>query len=253
MNTTELTTSRWQSEPGSFDALHTRLLFGAQNRWGIPELAHNSLPQLPNCLMPYGQRVRSDETFDDMAVHFFLDDYRFERVWNRPFKALASLKRYRMVLTPDFSLYHNWPLTLQLWNTYRSRWCGCLWQEQGLVVIPTVSWGTEESYRFCFAGIPRRSVVAVSTVGVNLRRPEIYHLFMSGYQEMVRRLEPAYVLSYGLLPPSCSESVPVRTYPTYWTRVRAMRRAGQAEARREQQRERRARREAKRAVGQPRE
>ena len=230
MNTTEPTTSRWQSEPGSFDALHTRLLFGAQNRWGIPELAHNTLPQLPVCLAPYGQQIRSVDSLDDVALHFFLDDYRFERVWNRPHKTLSALKSYPMVLTPDFSLFHNWPLTVQLWNTYRSRWCGCFWQAQGLVVIPTVSWGTEESYRFCFIGIPRRSVVAISTVGVNLRQPLAYQLFINGYREMVKRLEPVQVLSYGQLPPSCSELVPVRTYPTYWTQIRSMRREGRAEA-----------------------
>ncbi len=214
----------WQSEPGSFDALHARYRFPADNRWGIPELTHTSLPHLPRHLLPYGQRVRTVEPLASVAIHFFLDDYRFERVWNRPFKALTFLKGYEMALTPDFSLYHDWPLTLQLWNTYRSRWCGCFWQAQGLTVIPTVSWGTEESYRFCFTGIPRRSVVAISTVGVDFRHLLTHYLFVNGYREMVKRLEPVQVLCYGLLPFSCSELVPVRTYPPYWTRIRAMRR-----------------------------
>lgn len=224
MSRTSLATNGWQAKPGSFDALHTRHLFPSANRWGIPELAHTSLPQLPHHLMPYGQRVRTVEPLEPVAIHFFLDDYRFERVWNRPYKALSFLKAYPLVLTPDFSLYHDWPLTLQLWNTYRSRWCGCFWQTQGLTVIPTVSWGTEESYPFCFTGIPRRSVVAVSVVGVDLRQPLAHHLFVSGYQEMVRQLEPVQLLSYGPLPASCRDVVPVQTYPPYWTRIRAMRR-----------------------------
>jgi len=233
----------WQSEPGSFDALHARTRFPTDNRWGIPELAHTPLPHLPRHLLPYGQRVRTVEPLAAVATHFFLDDYRFERVWNRPLKALTFLKSYPMVLTPDFSLYHDWPLTLQLWNTYRSRWCGCFWQAQGLTVIPTVSWGTEESYRFCFTGIPRRGVVAVSTVGVDFRHLLTHYLFVNGYREMVRRLEPVQVLCYGLLPSSCSELVPVRTYPPYWTRIRAMRRELEQELEREQKLEREEERE----------
>lgn len=134
---------------------------------------------------------------DEGAVHFFLDDYRFETVWSRPGKALEALRCYKTLLTPDFSLYRDWPLMLQMWNVYRSRWCGCFWQERGFTVIPTVSWSTTRSFAFCFLGIPRRSIVAVSTVGVNVADLLTYRLFMDGFEEMVARLEPLVVLSYG--------------------------------------------------------
>jgi hypothetical protein len=58
------------------------------------------------------------------AVHFFLNNYRFESVWSRPAKMLQALRRYTTVLTPDLSLYADYPLALQPWNTYRSRWYG---------------------------------------------------------------------------------------------------------------------------------
>jgi hypothetical protein len=231
------TSHRWQSKPGSFDALHAAQIFPADNAWGIPVLAHTPASQVPGWLVPYRQRIRANEPgtrsmHEDGCVHFFLDDYRFETVWNRPVKALEALRPYHTLLTPDFSLYRDWPLLLQLWNTYRSRWCGRFWQEEGFTVIPTVSWSTAVSYDFCFLGVPRRSVVAVSAVGVNLSpgsrqamaAPLEYRLFVDGFTEMVRRLEPTVVLSYGRLPAACHELAEVVTYPTRWTNIRAARR-----------------------------
>ena len=86
------------------------------------------------------------------GVHFFLDDYQFERVWNRPDNYVDKLSKFDCVLTPDFSLYTDFPLAMQIWNTYRSRLIGRYWQDCGVTVIPTVSWSTHESYNFCFDG-----------------------------------------------------------------------------------------------------
>ncbi|HUM67720.1 MAG TPA: DUF4417 domain-containing protein [Chloroflexota bacterium] len=220
------TSHRWQSKPGSFDALHAAQIFPSDNEYGIPALQHTPVSRIPAWLVPYRQRIRSNEPPDDGAVHFFAEDYRFEAVWNRPCKALEALSPYQMVLTPDFSLYRDWPLMLQLWNTYRNRWCGRFWQEEGFAVIPTISWSTTESYDFCFLGVPRRSIVAVSAVGVNLDAPLEYRLFADGFTEMVRRLEPLVVLSYGRLPAACHELVEVVIYPTRWTDIRSARRDG---------------------------
>jgi hypothetical protein len=223
---------RWQSKPGGYDVLHATQLFPSNNKYGVPQLLHTPVSRVPAWLVPYRQRIRANEPLDDGAVHFFLDDYRFETVWSRPWKALEALRPYTTLLTPDFSLYRDWPLMLQLWNVYRNRWCGRFWQEQGFMVIPTISWSTAVSYEFCFLGLPKRSVVAVSAVGVNLSTssrqgfdaPLEYQLFLSGFREMVRRLEPRVVLAYGRLPAVCYELVEVVAYPTRWTNIRAARR-----------------------------
>ncbi len=220
------TSHRWQHKPGNYDTLHAARLFPSSNEYGIPDLHHTSADQIPDWLVPYRQRIRVNEPLDDGAVHFFLDDYRFETTWSRPWKALAALRPYTTLLTPDFSLYRDWPLMLQLWNVYRNRWCGRFWQEQGFTVIPTISWSTAVSYDFCFLGVPRRSVVAVSAVGVKLDEPLAYRLFVDGFQEMVRRVEPTVVLGYGRLPAACHQLVEVITYPTRWTNIRAARRNG---------------------------
>ena len=58
----------------------------------------------------------------DTGVHFFLDDYQFERIWNQPQMYLGKLAEFECVLTPDFSLYLDMPMAMKIWNVYRSRY-----------------------------------------------------------------------------------------------------------------------------------
>ena len=63
--------------------------------------------------------VLSDKEPEGKAVHFFIDDYQFQRLWNSPEKYMEKLKRYEAVLTPDFSPYADMPLATQIFNHYR--------------------------------------------------------------------------------------------------------------------------------------
>ncbi len=131
-------------------------------------------------------------------VHFFLYDYKFERVWKNPDADLEKLRRYRAVLTPNFSMYLEMAPVLQLYNTFRNRWCGAYFVSKGLRVIPTVSWGDESTFDFCFDGIEKGSAVAVSTymVSAHGNHSDQKEFFMKGYNEMLRRIEPEKVVCY---------------------------------------------------------
>lgn len=98
--------------------------------------------------------------------------------------------------TPDFSLYLDMPDAMQRWNRYRSQALGHWWQEQGLRVVPTLSWAQRRSFCFAFDGVPRRSTVAVSTVGVKGDEGALA-VWREGMAEAMSRLEPARVLLYG--------------------------------------------------------
>jgi hypothetical protein len=213
----------WQSLPGSFDALNTRQLFPSDNRFGIPTLPHVGLSALPHWLAPYRTRIRSDRGVADGAIHFFLDDYRFETVWSRPRKALQALQPYITLLSPDFSLFADYPRTLQLFNTYRNRWCGAFWIAQDFTVIPSVSWSAPDSFDFCFAGLPEHSLLAVSTVGIF--RDADRQWFVVGFREMVERLSPTTVLCYGQPITGMDELATIKIYPDRWQGIRQARKA----------------------------
>ncbi|MHB8624593.1 MAG: DUF4417 domain-containing protein [Aggregatilineales bacterium] len=218
------TSRNWRMKPGGFDALHTEQLFPTDgNPYDIPAVPHAPLSYTPEWLTPYRTRIRAGQGMAGGAVHFFLDDYRFETTWSRPNKALQYLRDFRTLLSPDFSLYADWPTAIQIWNVYRSRWCSAYWASLGFQVIPTVSWAERKSYDFCFVGIAQRSMVAVSSVGV---RPSEQNRFVFGYRKMVERLQPSRVLCYGTLPASLETVVEVQCYPTRWDGITQARRNG---------------------------
>jgi hypothetical protein len=144
-------------------------------------------------LIRFNSITKHEKRDADATVHFFLNDDKFDEVWNKPDSYIQRLRQYKQVLSPDFSLYANWPLPVQLFNTFRSRWCGWYWQQQGLTVIPTIAWALRDSYRFCFDGVEPGSTVAVSTIGCMDAENE----FMAGYSRMLKIIDPACVINYG--------------------------------------------------------
>ncbi len=204
------------------DPIHDKPLYASDHPFGIPSLRYTPLSQLPDWLLPYRHRVRPEQSVEGGAVHFFLFDALFESVWNRPQQALRYLEGFQAVLTPDFSMNGEMPLAVQLWNTYRNRWCGVHWQTQGYSVIPTVGWSSPASYAFCFAGLAMHSPVAVTTLGSRSvdKRPTFLH----GFDALIERIQPSVVLCYGLPLPEM-ERVPLQVYPNQWRSLKAAKRA----------------------------
>ena len=163
--------------------------FSSTNSFGIPDIKKDEFEVKE--LIPY--RVDSNR---NGTAHFFLDDYRFERCWRNPDSQIEELKKYDGVLSPDFSMYTNYPQAMQIWQVYRNRWCACYWQSLGIKVIPTISWSDEQSFKYCFLGVQKGSTVAIGTVGV-LNDEYAKTLFMQGFKEMLKRLEPKEILIYG--------------------------------------------------------
>jgi hypothetical protein len=160
--------------------------------WQMPRIAATGF--VPDRLIGFNYaRTAADK---EAAVHFFIDDYQFERVWSEPRANVDVLSAFPAVLTPDFSMYMDMPLPMAAWNSYRSKACGRHWQKCGLVVIPTLSWAGPNTYGFAFEGIEPGGVVAASTVGV-MHSQKAQETWRAGMDEALRRLSPKTVLLYG--------------------------------------------------------
>lgn len=208
----------WMSVPGNFDKLNASMIFEASNSLGIPTIKKEEF--IPDWMVPYGQRIRSSKEVGQGAVHTFLDDHRFEHLWGRPIDTLTAIEKIGGALSPDFSLYTNFPIAMQIWNVYRSRWLGAYWQTKGIKVIPTISWSDERSFDFCFLGVEKGSHVAISTVGV-VRRKEAHEPFKKGFFQMLSVIEPSLVLCYGEASPlKMEEYTNIRWYPSRWKGIR---------------------------------
>ena len=149
-------------------------------------------------LIGFDKTTRGSSNHLDRMVHFFLYDYKFDRVWKNPDTDLEKLKQYRAVLSPDFSMYTEMAPVIQLYNTFRNRWCGAYYASKGVRVIPAVSWGNENTFEFCFDGIEKGSAVAVSTymVSEKANQKDQKDFFLKGYGELLRRIEPEKIICY---------------------------------------------------------
>lgn len=132
----------------------------------------------------------------DVGVHFFIDDYQFERVWKSPQLYVEMLKRYRFVCSPDFSLYLDMPMAAKIWNVYRSRLITAYWQKQGVQVVPVLQWADPATWEFCFKGVTPGGTVAVSTLGAAKNRHS-RHFWKKGMKESINQLRPKTILLYG--------------------------------------------------------
>lgn len=166
---------------------------------GMPIL--HGCGRIPDRLIAFSDLATHSLEGLEPCAHFFLDDYRFERVWRTPEKYLPMLQGVGLACAPDFSLYADMPLPLQRWNVYRSRLLAAWWHTQGINVIPTLQYSTQESYGFAFDGLPEHSVVATSTIGTT-RNATARNLWRLGMDEAIRRLNPSCVLVYGNEPDS---------------------------------------------------
>ena len=164
-------------------------------KWEIP-IVRKQYIELQNIELIACSDTRSNDNKINRhkGVHFFVDDYRFNSIYEHPERSLEKYSQYAFLLTPDFSTYAEMNLWRQLESIAKNRWCGAYWQSKGLSVIPTISWSTPRSYDFCFDGVEQNAPVAIGMIGCKRN-----HLtFMRGYNAMLERLNPSIIICFGL-------------------------------------------------------
>lgn len=154
---------------------------------------------IPNRLISFSKAISCKN--HNQWVHFYENDYDFERLWRNPKRYLPILKRYNGVILPDFSVYRDMPFVMQLWNIYRSRAIGCWLQANGVRVIVNVRWGDRRTYHCCCDGISKGCTIAVGSHGVLEDKDDRRHL-KAGLDVVVKQLEPSVIVIYGPAPDS---------------------------------------------------
>ncbi len=174
--------------------LFMRNKFESIGKWGLPIIKKQEL-NTDNIMLVACSDTRKNDRDENKhkGVHFFVDDYRFQGVYDNPERTLDRYSQYAFLLSPDYSTYSDMDLWRQLESVGKNRWVGAYWQSKGLTVIPTISWGLSQSYEFCFDGVEKGSVVAVGMVGCKQSK---FH-FMRGYSEMLKRIEPEKIICFG--------------------------------------------------------
>ena len=151
----------------------------------------------PKKLIVFSKAIRSKDY--DAWIHFYEDDVSFERIWKNPRKYLPIIKRFKGVIAPDFSLYRDMPLVMQLWNIYRSHAIGSWLQKNGIPVIANVRWGDKRTFEICCNGVPKHATIAIGSHGCIKQKIE-REFFIEGLEYVIQRLKPKTIIVYGTAP-----------------------------------------------------
>jgi len=107
-------------------------LFPSSNELGIPDLLLSmqaDYVDLP--VKPWGSIARTRTHRG--TYHFYVDDYRFEGLWQRPEKVWKT--GCVTVVEPNFSTGPDQPRAVAIWQTYRKRWLARYWQQNGVRIL----------------------------------------------------------------------------------------------------------------------
>lgn len=161
----------------------------------IPKIHTSNL--IPEKVISFSKALHNSNR--NQWIHFYEYDDGFERLWKNPNKYLPCLKRFQGIISPDYSLYYDMPLCMQIWNTYRGRALAHWLQENGVEVIPNVRWGDNRTFETACLGVETGKTIAVGTHGC-IKTVNGKKMFIEGFDYILNRLKPKTVLVYGRMP-----------------------------------------------------
>ena len=164
----------------------------------------------PNRVINFSKSLRCNDA--NQWIHFYEDDYLFERIWNQPRKYLPLFKKYNGVILPDFSLYYDMPLVMQCWNIYRSRAIGTWLQRNGIKVIPNCRFGDSRTFDITCAGLAKHSIIAIGSIGC-IQDKTYRPTFIQGTKHVIEHLDPSQLVIVGSVPQEIQDFCKKRNIP----------------------------------------
>lgn len=150
--------------------------------------------EIPVGLIPFS-KIKSSVEYEKW-IHFYEYDQIIERLWNYPDKYLPYLKNFKGVILPDFSLFEDMPLIMQIYNIFRSRMVGCWLQDNGINVIVNIRFGDYRTYKTCCIGAPKNSTIAIGSHG-SMKVRESREILENGLFYVFDNLQPKNLVVYG--------------------------------------------------------
>lgn len=144
-------------------------LFASDNIYDIPVLKQsreNVYLHLP--FKPWGADARTKTGVG--TYHFYVDDYRFNNLWNNPENVINS--GCQAIVEPNCSLYETTPIGYGIFLIYKKRWIARMLQDYGIDVFVDLN-VTEKFQKYNMMGIPK---------GYNA-------FFTRGYENRINTLE----------------------------------------------------------------
>ena len=105
--------------------------------------------------------------------------------------------KVKFIVAPDYSITGDMPFPLQLFQIYKSRVVSIWIQENcGCSIIPNLQFVDKRTYRFCFDGIHKNSVVCLSIYGL-CKNPKDVENLKVGLRRALKIIDFETLLVYG--------------------------------------------------------
>ena len=144
----------------------------------------------------FNELLSTKADLSDCIVHFFIDDYQFDRLWNRPLEYIPKLKKCKAVVMTDFSMYSDFPKALSIYSKFKNHWLARFMQDEGIQVIPVLCWSGEDTFDFCFKGYDKDcKLFAISTQGCFADK-EAKDKFFGGLYQADGNIKPETIMIY---------------------------------------------------------
>lgn len=215
----------------AFDVMKEYLILGAKldGIYQIPIIPTCELDSFPQDSIDFEESFnRKIKNHRKLNVNFYIDDVKFNRLWNNTDKYLEHLKCFHSVTMPDFSIStgeRGMPFALNIYNKYRNHALAWYLHMNGIKVVPSVPIADKDSYDWCFDGLPQNSILSVCTNG-RVRAKASRIEFCDGFKVMCDKLHPARVIIVGRIPDELKSDVPITNYQTRNQRINESMKAG---------------------------
>lgn len=190
-------------------------------KYGFPQLSEQqNIPTGEPLPINY---ITSSHSIETTWFHNFVDDYIFERYWRNFDKYTTYISHSAGIITSDFSMFRDYDKEMQIINCYRNRVMAYAMQKINHNIIPTAGFGGENTWDWCFDGLPHNSTVAITTNGT-LSDPEARRLFIGGVDALVDTIHPYALVVCGKYPDwlnhkySNVKIIPIPSYSQIWNR-----------------------------------
>ena len=208
----------------AFDVMKEFLIQGCEldGKYQIPMIPVCNLDYLPEDSIDFEESFsRKIKNHRKLNVNFYIDDVKFNRLWNNPDKYMEHLKCFHSVTMPDFSIStgsSGMPFAMNIYNKYRNHAIAWYLYMHDITVIPSVPIADKDSYDWCFDGLPKHSILSVCTNG-RVRAKASRIEFCDGFKVMCERLEPNRVIIVGRIPDELNADIPITNYHTRNQRI----------------------------------
>jgi hypothetical protein len=125
-------------------------LYPSNNMYDVPTLLmdqQGELVELP--FIPYGSFSRNAKVA--ATYHFYVDDYRFEAVWDNPYN--ITYKELKAIVEPNLSLYDTTPISYGLHLIYKKRWLARRMQDFNIKIFVDLN-VSAKFYEYNLLGVP---------------------------------------------------------------------------------------------------